>query len=321
MQVVTNANMMDVIQGKQIPEFKPPEAPKPDTEVKVDAVPTAETKIEADKPRDDAGKFVKAEEAKADTAVDKKTDAEDDVVLTKKIERLINKKHRAMKEAEEFATGEGRRAIAAERQAEALQRQIDELKGKSVGQPPAGDEPKPEDFKTVGEYTRALVKYEAKQAGEAGRHNAEQSRQQAEANQLIAGFVQRQEEFKKATPDYEEVLETADFEVPHLAQQYLIESETGPQLAYHLAKNPDVAASLRKLSPRRLLAELGKLETKFEKAPEVKPQASTNGISKAPAPIQPLDAKTTPVNKKPEDMNFRELREYREAERRAKPAR
>jgi hypothetical protein len=335
MQVITNANMMDVIQGKPIPEFKPPVADvQPAAEVKVDAAPAAQTKVEVKPetpPRGEDGKFVKSEQkadegVKPEAAAEQKVDAEDDVVLTKKIERLINKKHRAMKEAEEFGAGEARRAIAAEQKADALQRQIDELKGtKSVGQPTAGDragdEPKPEDFKTVGEYTRALVKYEAKQAGEKGQQHAEQSRQQAEANQLIAGFVERQEAFKKATPDYEDVIGEADFEIPNLAQQYLVESDVGPQLAYHLAKNPDVAASLRKLSPRRLLAELGKLEVKLEApaaAAKPAPTAATNGISKAPAPIQPLEAKTTPVTKDPKDMSFAELRAHRDAERRAK---
>lgn len=334
MQVVTNANMMDLIQGKPIPEFKAPEAPvvtTAATEVKTDAAPTAEpVKVESEKPatppRGEDGKFQKADDAKVEPAVDAtktevKSDAEDDVVLTKKIERLINKKHRAMKEAEEFGAGEARRAIAAEQKADALQRQIDELKGtKSVGQPTAGDEPKPEDFKTVGEYTRALVKYEAKQAGEKGQQNAEQSRQQAEANQMISAFVERQEAFKKATPDYEDVIGEADFEIPNLAQQYLIESDAGPQLAYHLAKHPDVAASLRKLSPRRLLAELGKLEVKLEAPAGAQPAAAVvaTGISKAPAPIQPLEAKTTPVTKDPKDMSFAELRAHRDAERRSK---
>lgn len=339
MQVVTNANMMDLIQGKQIPDFKPPEAAPADAtkpaDVKVDAAPAAETaKAETDKPtppRGEDGKFVKAEgetqaagdEKKPDQKADPKVDADDDVVLTKKIERLINKKHRAMKEAEEFGAGEARRAIEAERKAADLQRQIDELKGtKSVGQPAAtGDEPKPEDFKTVGEYTRALVKWEAKQAGKSAAEHAEVSRQQAEANQIIAGFVERQEAFMKATPDYEEVLESADFEIPPVSQQYLVESEYGPQLAYHLAKNPDVATSLRKLSPRRQLAELGKLEVKFEKPVEtVKTAPAANGISKAPAPIQPLDAKSTPVQKDPKDMSFQELRAFRQAQAQAKRA-
>ena len=323
-QVVNSENLIEHITTGKVPEFKAPEAPKPeikpsDPVVDVKAEPVKAEPTKEDKPRGDDGKFVKADES----AVDAKKPAEDeDVILTRKIEKIIAKKHRAQKEAEEFGAGEARKAIAAEQRAADLQRQIDELRGtKSEGAKPG--EPKPEDFKTVGEYTRALVKFEATQAGKANAQNAEVSRQQAEANQLISGFVERQEAFKKATPDYEEILEAADFEIPHVSQQYLIESEMGPHLAYHLAKNPDVAASLRKLSPRRQLAELGKLEAKLEApAPVVTTNGSTpkNDVSKAPAPIQPLDAKSTPVNKDPKDMSFSELRAFRAAEAKAKRA-
>jgi len=341
-QVLNSENLIESITTGKVPEFKPPtaaapEAPKPevkptDSPVATPAVTTAaETKTVETPPRGEDGKFVKADQtadAAAKAADDgKKADADDDVVLTKKIERLINKKHRAMIEAEEFATGEARRAIAAEQRAADLQRQIDELRGTKSGSEtrgagPAGDEPKPEDFNTVGEYTRALVKYEAKQAGKSAAQNAEVSRQQAQANEVIGQFVERQKSFKKATPDYEEALEAADFEIPNIAQQYLVESEFGPQLAYHLAKNPDVAASLRKLSPARVIAQLGKLETQFEKPVEPAKSAApaANGVSKAPAPIQPLEAKSTPVQKDPSQMNFQELRAYRQAQAQAKRA-
>jgi hypothetical protein len=319
-QVVDSSNLIQSITTGSVPEFKAPEAPKPD--VKPDApIAQQEPKVEADKPaapRGEDGKFVKAEGDKP--AADKKPDAEDDVVLTRKIEKLINKKHREMKEAQEFGTAEARRAIAAEQRAEALQRQIDDLQGKkSDGAPRDGDEPKPDDFKTVGEYTRALVKYEAKQAGKQSADNTAAERQKALANAIIAEHVKREDEFIKIRPDYREVLAESDLEVPNIAMQYLVESDFGPQLAVHLAENPDVAASLRKLSPSKVLAQLGKLETQFEKQVTPAPNNGSgapapNNVSKAPAPIQPLEAKSTPVQKKPEEMSFQELREFRRAE-------
>lgn len=334
-QVVDSSNLLEVTRTGVVPEFKAPEAPKPDASpaepTKTADAKSPETKVdpakaEADKaaqPRGDDGKFQKAGEQPAGD--EKKPGAEDDVVLTRKIEKLINKKHREMREAQEFGTTEARRAIAAEQRAEALQRQIDELQGKKSdqGASTSEGEPKPENFKTVGDYTRALVKWEAKQAGQQSAENSAAERQQRQANQVIGQFVERQEAFMKATPDYEEVLESADFEVPPAAQRYLIESEAGPQLAYHLAKHPDVVTSLRKLSPARQIAELGKLEAKFEVKTEAAPAgapAPKNDVSKAPAPIQPLEAKSTPVQKKPEEMNFQELRQFRREQERAKRA-
>lgn len=337
MQVITPENHVEFITTGKVAEFVPPDAKteaKPDVKADAGAAPKPDaTKVaEGEKPqnepkRDADGKFVKAGDTPADGA---KGDADDDVKLTERISRLINKKHREMKEAQEFATGEGRRAIEAERRAEQLQREINELKGTKSGGPNTDkgggedpNEPKPGDFKTVGEYTRALVKYEAKRAGETGKAQADQSKQQEHANELVSAFTKRQDDFKAATPDYEDVIGGTELIIPNIAMQYLIESDVGPQLGYYLAKNPDEAARLRTLSPSRCLAELGKLETKVEKpaAPAKVDAGAAKEVSKAPAPIQPLAGKDVSVNKDPKDMNFQELRAFREAERRAKASR
>lgn len=326
MQVVTNENIQQLITTGKVEDFKPPE---PKVDVKPDAPVATEIKADEAKaetpPRGEDGKFKKAESKEEAKEPAKKVDDDDDPVLTEKIRRIVNKKHREMREAQEFATGEGRRAIAAERRAEALQAEIDALKGKksdgAESETLRKGEPDPKDFKTVGEYTRALVKFEASEAGKKSLEHAAESKQKEAADATIAQFAKRQEAFIATTADYADVLQDAP-DVPPVAGQYIIESEVGPQLAYYLAKNPDVIASLHKLSPSRVIAQLGKLETQFEKTADApnKAAAPSNEISKAPAPIQTLEAKSTPVVKDPKDMNFQELRAYRDAERRAKRA-
>jgi hypothetical protein len=343
MQVITPENHVEFITAGKVADFKPPTATeatqndakpadstnKPTTgatEAKADA--KANDAKSSDTPRGTDGKFVKAGDTPADEA---KTGVDDDdAKLTEKISRIIAKKHREMKEAQEFATGEGRRAIEAERRAEQLQREIDALKGTKSGGPNTDDasgsdpnEPKPGDFKTVGEYTRALVKYEAKKAGETGKANAEQSKQQEQANVIVGEFIKRQDDFKAATPDYEDVVGATDLVIPNIAMQYLIESDVGPQLGYYLAKNPDEVTRLQKLSPSRCLAELGKLETKLEKpaAPKTADAGAPKEVSKAPAPISPLAGKEASVTKDPKDMSFQELRAFRDQERRANAGR
>lgn len=336
MQVVTSENLAEFVTTGKVADFVPP---KPDAkteaiaadvkpEVKPDAAIDAKAseKPSDEKARDETGKFVKADEKAAETkgATSATDDADEDAKLTEKIQRIIGKKHRAMREAEEFGAEEGRRAIEAERRADALQRQIDELQGKKSEGPKSGDgvdpdEPKQADFKTVGDYTRALVKYTAEKAGKNARQHAEQSRQQEHANTVIDAFVERQDAFKAATPDYEEVLESADIVVPPLVQQCLVESEVGPQLAYYFAKNPEEITRLKKLPPSRQATEFGKLETKFEKKEAAPVATARTEISKAPAPIQALEAKSAPVtNKDPKDMSFQELRAHRMAERASK---
>jgi len=341
MQVVTNENMLEFIEKRQVPEFKAPEgdAAKAASESKA-AIDAAKASSDAavEKARDiTTGKFVKADGEKAPKEESKIEEAgkpadDDDTselseAVKRKIDKIIAKKHRAMKEAEEFGADSYRQRLAAEQRAEQLQREIDELKAKSGNGPATAKdidpgEPKQEDFKTVGEYTRALTKYEVAKAKREALANAEKSTQQAQAAERGETFIKRQSEFMKAHPDYEEVVEGANFEVPHVGLQFMVESEYGPQLAYHLAKNPDIAERLRTLSPGRVIAELGKLEAKFEKQPEpaTPAVAATPSVSRAPAPITPIEGKTTPVQQDPAKMNFRELREYerqREAARRA----
>jgi hypothetical protein len=330
-QVLTNDNMVEFIQTRQAPEFKVPEAKPADAPAAEPSKEGTAPDASKDAPRDlTTGKFVKADgekpaKAEGETAAPAAESDDDDPALTEKIRKLIAKKHRAMKEAEEFGRDEARRALAAEQRAEALQKQIDALAGTKSGTGPASgeavdsDEPKPEDFKTVGEYTRALTKYEVAKAKREGLENASKQREQSQAAERAETFAKRQTDFMKATPDYEDVVGEADFDFPNVGMQYMVESEYGPQLAYHFAKNPSEADRLRTLSPGRVLAELGKLEAKFEKQPEpAKPAVvATPSVSRAPAPIIPLEGKSTTVAKDPSQMTFQELRAHRMAERAA----
>lgn len=346
-QVVNAENLAQLATTGSVPEFKAPEAAKP--EAKPDQAANAnadaakggeakpaggEAKADAakDEPARDAnGQFVKADDAKKDDAgKPAKSDDDDEADLPERVRKQIGKKHRLMMEATEFAR---ERDAAAERErvrADTAERELQRLRGGKSDGPKAGEgdavdpeEPKQADFKTVGEYSRALIKYEAKKAADAGRKQANQRQQQEQANALTSAFAERQEAFMKATPDYEEVVGAADIEMPPATMQYLVESEVGPQLGYYLAQNPEEISRLRKLSPSRQLAELGKLEIKVEKpaAPVKADAGAAKEISKAPAPIAPLKGETTPVQKDPSQMSVSELREFRRQEALAKAGR
>lgn len=337
-QVVTNENIQQLIQTRQVPEFKAPEVKAEPVKaesgaVTVDTAAQEQPKTEPQRGAD--GKFVKAEEkAEADKAPDtavkaaESDDEHDDDgaklsdAVKRKIDKIVAKKHRAMKEAEEFARDEYRERKAAVERAEALQREIDALKsGKS--QPGTasteGDEPKMEDFKTVGEYAKALAKYEVAQAEKVrSADQAKQSQKQA-IESVQQQFAERVAATAKEIPDYHEVVEAADWEVPHHMQAYLVDSENGARLGYHLAKHRDEFDRIAKLSPIRAFAELGKLEDKLttKAAPASAAAPATTQVSRAPAPITPLEGKSTTVAKDPSQMSFAELRAFRQAERAA----
>lgn len=351
-QVVNSENLVEFIQTGKVPEFKPPEAAKAEGDKPAGdagAKPAAKSGddgkgVASVQPRSSDGTFASPSGEKSSSengkaapqpAVDESDP--DGEGLTEHARRVIAKKHRRQKEAEEFARERDADAAAERRRADGLQRQLDEQRGgsKSGDGPATGastddeSEPNPDDFKTVGEYTRALTKYEvakaARTASEASTRQSQQDRQKAQADELGATFAQRCSEFEKTTPDYEEVVGESELIIHNAGMQYIVESEMGPQLAYHLAKNPDVVERLSKLSPARVIAELGKLEVRLEDAAKSKeapkgdpaPQA-TRQVSRAPAPIQPLNGDAaTPVHKDPSQMSFQELRAHRLAERAA----
>jgi hypothetical protein len=332
-QVVTNENMLDFIQNRQVPEFKAPEA-----KVEVLAEKAAPN---PDQPKDlTTGKFVSADGEKApkeqaekpegektEPAAQAADDDHDDDgaklsdAVKRKIDKIVAKKHRAMKEAEEFGREEYRERKAAVERAEALQREIDALKAAKSGTGPAsdkGDKPKPEDFKTVGEYTDALVEWKFNQRVKTQEADDAKKQQTKAIETVQAQFGERVAAVAKEIPDYNQVIEAADWDVPYHMQAYFVDSEMGPHVGYHLAKHREEFDRIAKLSPVRAFAELGKLEDKLKaKAPVKDPAPANTQVSRAPAPITPLEGKSTTVAKDPSQMSFAELRAHRQAERAA----
>jgi hypothetical protein len=324
MQVVTNENMAEFIQNRSVPEFVPPKA---DAKVEVKAVEPAKdesTKVETP-PRGEDGKFVKAEESKPDEAAKAAVDEdEDDADLPERVRKQIGKKHRAMREAEEFA-----REMRADREAERARADRAEaaLKAASEKSGPASEkdskEPNAEDFKTVGEYAEALAEYKVEK-----KFAERDARQQQEAQQRAATAAQAElngaiTKVMKDIPDYAEVIDASDIDMPpHITVYLATNGEQGVRLGYHLAKHPDEYDRIAKLTPIRAIAELGKLEDRLAKPAKAKePEAEPTAISRAPSPIKPLEGNSAVVQKDPAKMTIPELREYERAQRLARARR
>lgn len=337
MQVVTNENFQQLIETRSVPEYKPPEPAKA---VEEPAKTVESDKSSTEQSRDETGKFTKTTEGdKTTTAADSSPDddAEANKDLSEVVRRKIDKKHRQMKEAEEFARTTYGKQLAAETRADNLQRELEAERARSRPATASEDKPpKPEDFANVGEYTDALVDYRVKKRFEADKLALEQQRQADEKSAREQEFAKRMVKAKEQHDDFDEVLQSiagTDLDkVPTDVAEYIQESDYGPNLLYHLAKTPDDLQRFRKLSPRRFIAELGKLETRWEKPAEPEKSISTlteaaaaipsKAVSKAPAPIAALSSdKSTVVSKDPSDMSIPELRAHerqREAERRAR---
>ena len=175
------------------------------------------------------------------------------------------------------------------KRAHEAEREVQRLREASERKPAESTEkPIPDRFGSYDEYVEALADWKADQrvAESFKRRDAERS-QAAEARAAEAkaqAWAERQSEFREATPDYDAVVGKSAVQIaPHVVDT-LLDSESGPELAYHLAKRPETVKRINALSPLSAARELGRIEATLSSpaAPQIKP------ASKAPAPITPV---------------------------------
>jgi hypothetical protein len=265
--------------------------------------------------------------------VDDDPETQAEIEKSERFRKTINKKHRAMKEAQEsaaeaerFAENQFNEARRERDRAAQLERELADLRAKAAPPVPEAKKPDPNDarykapdgqFKAF-EYAEDTAAYAAKQAVAEFQKKQVEEAQKAEAARAEAAAKARVAEFAKGHPDYAEVMSGADVQTHSAVLQYMAGSEHIAEIAYYLAKNPDYVERINKQNPLKAIAEIGKLELTFEK-PKPEPKAETPPppapkASGAPAPITPLNAGPAAiVQVDPAKMSFRELRAYERA--------
>lgn len=167
------------------------------------------------------------------------------------------------------------------------------------------EEPKIEDFEDAKDYIKAAAKYAIQEEKKA--EAAERSRE-AEAKVLEAksnSWAERQSSVRESISDYDEVVSGADLPVSNHVRDALLDSEKGPELVYHFAKNPDVLDRLNSLPERQAAMEIGRLEARL-----TTPEAAPKPISNAPPPIKPVGSGRTNASRDPEQMSPGELKTW-----------
>lgn len=171
--------------------------------------------------------------------------------------------------------------------------------------------PDAKDFQSPDEYVEALAEWKAGQLIESTlqKRDAEVKQTQAktERESKANAWAERVAKFAESTPDFAEVLDSAETQIPGHVLEALLESNKGPELAYHLAKHPADAERIGRMSERQAYLELGKLEASLKPA--------LKSVTKAPAPITPVKSGGGNVI----DLNKASQAEY-EAHRKAQGA-
>jgi hypothetical protein len=209
------------------------------------------------------------------------------------------------------------------KKAEAAEKEAADLKAKSAPPPAELKEPQPEDAKYKNDkgefdwlkFSDDRSDYKAKKAIQS---YADEQRQAQETVRLEAARVERQKKVDAAVkkhPDWMQVVPNSPITLPQSVLDYIDLSEYGTDIAYFLAKNPDVAGKIRELHPIRAVAEVRDLELSLTKPPEkpVPPGAPSQAAERhgAPAPITPIAASgANPPPLDPAKMDFKQLRAF-----------
>lgn len=216
--------------------------------------------------------------------------------FTKSMLATIAKKHRAQRQAEELATNEYNRGRLAEEQTERLRRENESLKRQlnpaaAASAPDADAPPKRTDFENDAAYQDALIDYRVDQRLKAQQAEETKKREEQQQQELVQHAAARIERAIELVPDFREVTEAVDMEVPPHIAGYMQDSEMFAELGYFFAKNTDAleklsahTAGLKPGTPQfvkgitRSLVELGKIESRLSPfAASAKVNASPNG--------------------------------------------
>lgn len=296
-----------------------PDAEQPKPEAKPESKPAAEEpKAEVAAP--DEGK--KPEESAPPEAPDEDPAASDEPKKAKGVQKRIDELVRQREEEK----AEKLRLLAI---VEGLNKPKQEPEAKPEVEDQGPQKPTRESFGTTDEYVAALADYAEQKAAWSSEKAvkealAEQTRQ-AEQRQIAEGqkaaqeaYAKRVQEATKEYPDYKEVAESPDVVVSIPMAHAILQSEHGPKIAYHLGKHPEEAQRIAQLSPPVQLMEMGLIVARLTQPPAASPAPQKPAVSAAPKPLKPLESKSEPVAKDPQDMNMDEYAAYvKQREKRA----
>lgn len=203
-----------------------------------------------------------------------------------------------------------------------LQRQQPVQHQEAQPKPEVAAKPSPDKYASTEDYIEAVSEWKASQLFEAKFGEREKTARETKAREMAqvaaAEYSRREEAARIVHDDFDDVVYNPQLAITQAMAHTLQHSESGPELAYHLGKNPQEAARIATLPPFLQAKELGKLEAKL---PVVSSPA--NKTTSAPEPIKPLSsskssapALSTDDPKAAEKMSTTEWIKQREQEKR-----
>ncbi len=179
------------------------------------------------------------------------------------------------------------RAIAAEER-ERIRQEMDQAKLKPAPKEAGDGEPTRDKYGTYEEFIEARAEWKAEQAADRRLREAierdQESRVHESREKQAKEWNGKIESARKEIEDFDDVCSDSDAPVTQAMSTAIMESDRGAHISYYLAKNPEEAERISKLTPSKQMAAIVALEEKVAK-PVKTP-------SKAPAPITPVSGKS-----------------------------
>jgi|SRR5882672_1139952 len=299
-----------------------PKAAAIEPEVKVEA--TEETTA-AETKTDDEGKMTSESANEEDTSETIEEAHPAKKGIQKRFSEMTAKQKAIQAEADQYKL-----------EVEEARAEVDRLKAEAVKAaeviipvvPKVEDDPTPNrnDFDDPDEYVAALsahtTRSEIRKSNEAAHAQVEAKRQEAEQAQQEEQQARVQTQIAELHKNFNERVEKAAADYPDYSEKvtnnekltlrndvfFAIEqAELAPHILYHLANNPDEAASLNAMQPNSAMIRLGELQAEIRIAR--KPKAT-----KAAEPIKPVGNRASPDRKTPDEESMAEYAARREQE-------
>lgn len=154
-----------------------------------------------------------------------------------------------------------------------------------------------EDFlEAKAEYkAEQIVKQQIEQFTESQKKSSSIAQMQQSQKDSERLFLERRQVAEKELPDYKDVVEDWEPNLPNNVVDMIIKLEQGPLISYHMAKNPSLEAQFRDSSPEMHGVLLGQLIASLK---------SPQKVSSAPTPGKPVSSsKAASGTQPPSDPN------------------
>ena len=184
-----------------------------------------------------------------------------------------------------------------------------DLQALKTKQPERAPEPTLDQYNfDAAAHAKATAEWAAKTAVEDYRFKQQQETAQQRIQEVTDAYTGKVAEFSAQHPDFAQKVSAIPYQLSDAAQFAIMTHESGPEIAYLLANDDDLAFQLASIQPHLAAAAVERIASRMTAAPQV-PQPTTpiRPVSQAPAPVPTVSGKTpsqTPPEKLTDDEWF-----------------